>query len=147
MRKFTPKPAALLTLRILILIVAVAATVLVYVYLDSFKTLMTVAICVLWALAVIFALVLLPIYFRRTVMYISGTELSIHTGMLFLKRSHMRVSAVQYISVVTLPLAKLTGFNFLAVHGLGGTIVLPFLSTDDAKVIADALQLEIQKRQ
>lgn len=147
MRKFTPKPAALLTLRILILIVTVAATVLVYVYLDSFKTLSTVAICVLWALAIVFALILLPIYFRRTVMYISGTELSIHTGLLFLSRSHMRVNAVQYISVVTLPLSRLTGFNFLTVHGLGGTVVLPFLSTDDAKAIADALQLEIQKRQ
>lgn len=146
MRKFTPKPAALLTLRILILVFTVAATVLVYVYLDSFKTLMTVAICVLWALAVIFALILLPIYFRRTVMYISATELSIHTGMIFLTRSHMRVSAVQYVSFLTLPFSKLTGFNFLTVHGLGGTVILPFLSTDDAKAIADALQLEIQKR-
>lgn len=146
MRKFVPKPAALLTLRILILIVTLAATVLVYVYLSSFKTLMTIVICVLWALAIIFALILLPIYFRRTVMYISATELSIHTGLIFLRRSHMRVNAVQYISLITLPFSKLTGFNFLTVHGLGGALVLPFLSTDDAKAIADALSLEIQKR-
>lgn len=146
MRKFTPKLAALLTLRILILIFTVAATVLIYVYLSAFKTIMYIAVALFWAVALAFVLILLPVYFRRTVIYISPTEISLHTGMIFLTREHMRVSAVQYISMITLPLSRITGFNFLAVHGLGGTMIMPFLSTEDALCIAEALELEIQKR-
>ncbi len=146
MRKFTPKTSALLTLRILILLVTALATVLVYVYLSSFKIIMYTLIALFWTLALVFVLILLPIYFRRTVIYLSPTELSLHTGMIFSSREHMRVSAVQYISMITLPLSRLTGFNFLTVHGLGGTIILPFLSFSDIEILADALQLEIQKR-
>ncbi|MBQ8623236.1 MAG: hypothetical protein IJ424_02515 [Oscillospiraceae bacterium] len=146
MRKFTPKLAALLTLRISVLILTVAATVLIYVYLSPFKTVMYILIALFWAVALAFVLILLPAYFRRTVMYLSPTELSLHTGMIFLTREHMRVSAVQYISMITLPFSSITGFNFLAVHGLGGTMILPFLSSEDALTLADSLQLEIQKR-
>lgn len=146
MRKFTPLPAALLTLRILILIIAVAATVFSYIYLSPFRILMFTLIALFWTVALVFVLILLPIYFRRTVIYLSPTELSLHTCLVFSRREHMRVGAVQYLSMITLPLSKLTGFNFLAVHGLGGTIILPFLSSSDTVVIADALELEIQKK-
>lgn len=146
MRKFTPKPSALLSLRILILISAFAAAVLVYVYLSDFKTLSAVALGAVLGVSALFAFVLLPIYFRRTVIYLSPTELTIHTGMFFKQRSHMKTAAVQYISSLRLPFSKLTGFNFLSVHGLGGKIVLPFLSDDDAEALADSLELEIKKR-
>ena len=146
MRKFTPKPAALLTLRILILVLTLTATVLIYVYLSSFKTVTYIIAALLWAVALVFALILLPIYFRRTVIYISVSEISLHTGVIFTRREHMRVGAVQYISMLTLPLSSLTGFNFLSVHGLGGTVILPFLSGEDANAIAETLELEIQKR-
>ncbi len=146
MRKFTPQQSALLTLRILILLVTVVATVLLYIYLSSFKIIMYTLIALFWVVALVFVLILLPIYFRRTVIYLSPTELSLHTGMIFSTREHMRVSAVQYLSMITLPFSRFTGFNFLAVHGLGGTMILPFLSLDDSVALADSLELEIQKR-
>ncbi len=146
MRKFTPKPAALLTLRIIILLITVAATVLIYVYLSRFKTAAYITLALVWLVAAAFVFIILPIYFRRTVIYVSVSEISLHTGVIFTRREHMRMGAVQYISMLTLPFSAITGFNFLSVHGLGGTIILPFLSSEDADTVSQALELEIQKR-
>ena len=146
MRKYTPKIAALYTIQVLIFLVSATVTVLAILYLSSFRILMSVLIIICWALATLFGLWLLPMYFRRTVMYLGTGEISIHSGLLFLWREHMKISAVQYVSLIKVPLSGLTGFNFVMVHGLGGTAVLPFLSKPDADEIIAVLNLRISEQ-
>ena len=58
----------------------------------------------------------------------------------------MKLPAVQYVTKVSLPLSSLSGFNFIAVHALGGTMILPFLNSVDCDEILSALRLEISRR-
>lgn len=146
MRKYTPKPSAKVFIQILIFIVAVLITVLAAAYLSSYRILMTALIVLFWLAAIIFGGILLPMYFRRTVMYISPTEISVHSGFFFIWREHMKVESMQYFSYIKTPLSKFTGFNFISVHALGASLLLPFLSQKDAEDIATQLSEKIESK-
>lgn len=145
MRKYTLKPAALYLISGALFAIAVLATFLGRAYLYSFEILMYSLIGLFWALATLFGLILIPMYFRRTVVYISPTEITVHSGLLFLRRDHMKMAAVQYVTQISMPLSGLTGFNFIAVHALGGSILLPFLNSVDCEEIVNTIHLEITK--
>lgn len=146
MRKYTLKPAALYIISGLLFLLAAAATLLLRKYLVSFEIFMYSLMGLFWSIAVLFGLILLPMYFRRTVIYISPSEITVHSGLIFLTRQHMKTSAVQYVTKVSMPLGTLTGFNFIAARGLGGTVILPFLNSVDCDEIMAELRLEISKR-
>ncbi len=145
-RKYQMKGSALVVINVALIIVLIALTVLARLYLSSFKILMTVLICLFWGVGILFGFILLPAFFHRTVIYVSGTEITVHTGLLFLRREHMRMSAVQYVTKITFPFSGITGFNFVLVRGLGGTVMLPFLRTNDSLDITNLLQLKITER-
>lgn len=147
MRKYTMKPAALYIMSGALFAVAVLATLLCRLYLYSFEILMYSLIGIFWFFAILFGLILLPMYFRRTVIYISPTEITVHSGLLMLKRDHMKMSAVQYVTSASMPLSAFSGFNFIAVKALGGSVILPFLRSSDCEEILNSLYLEISKRQ
>ena len=66
--------------------------------------------------------------------------------MLFEKKQLMKVKSVQYYTRLLTPLSKSTGFNFIKMNALGGSILLWFLKKDDANEIADTLALAIRER-
>lgn len=147
MRKYTLKPAALYIMSGALFILAALVTLLAVQYLVSVKILMYSVIALFCAIAVLLGLILLPMYFRRTVIYISPYEITVHSGLIFLRRDHMKMSAVQYVTRVSLPLSGFSGFNFVILRALGGSIVLPFLNSVDADEIVETVHLEISKRQ
>lgn len=146
MRKYRLKTSALYIICAGIFVVTSAAVLLVRHYLMPFKIIMYTLIALFCAAAVLTGFILLPLYFRRTVIYLSPVEITVHTGLWFYRRDHMRLSAVQYVTKISLPLSSLTGFNFIAVRALGGTLLLPFLNSHDCDEIVNALHLEISRR-
>ena len=146
MRKYTLKPAAMYLICGANFLLAALGTFLARRYLVSIEILMYAVMGLFWGIAGLLGLILLPMYFRRTVIYLSSAELTVHTGIFFLRREHMRISAIQYITKVALPLSGFSGFNFIVVRALGGSMVLPFLNSVDCDEIAAALHLEISKR-
>ena len=143
MRKYLPKSTALTIIKLAILALI---TIGIRIYLVSFRILMIVLICLFWTLGVLFGFIVLPSYFRRTVIYISDAEITIHTGIFFYKREFMKMSAVQYVTRISLPLSSFSGFNFILIRGLGGTIILPFLRTTDCDDITNLLHAKITER-
>ena len=146
MRKYTFKPSALYIMSVAMFLTAGLGAVLAWRYLSSFEILMFVLIGLFAAAAVLFGLILLPMYFRRTVIYISTSEITVHTGLIYLKREHMKMSAVQYVTEISMPLGKLTGFNFVILRALGGSLILPFLDAKDCEEILTAVHTEISER-
>lgn len=146
MRKYTFKPSALYIMSVAVFLAAGLGAVLAWRYLSSFEILMFVLIGLFAAAAVLFGLILLPMYFRRTVIYISTSEITVHTGLIYLKREHMKMSAVQYVTEISMPLGKLTGFNFVILRALGGSLILPFLDAKDCEEILTAVHTEISER-
>ena len=91
MRKYTMKPAALYIISGSLFLLAAAATLLIVGYLVSFKILMYSLVGLFWGLAVLFGLILLPMYFRRTVIYISPSEITVHSeGEMYITVRHPR---------------------------------------------------------
>ena len=146
MRKYTFKPSALYIMSVAMFLAAGLGAVLAWRYLSSLKILMYVLIGLCAGAAVLFGVILLPMYFRRTVIYISASEITVHTGLIYLKREHMKMSAVQYVTEISTPLGGLTGFNFVILRALGGSLVLPFLDFRDCEEILAAVQVEISER-
>ena len=146
MRKYTMKPAALYTICGVLFLAGALASGLAWRYLGSLKILMYSLVGLCFGTAVLFGVILLPMYFRRTVFYISQSEITVHTGLIYLKREHMKMSAVQYVTRISMPLSSLSGFNFVILRALGGNLVLPFLGTAECEEIAQAVQGEIAER-
>lgn len=144
MRKYTPKTSAKTVIQFLVFAAAIILTVAAKMYLSSYRILMITLVALFWVAAVTFAGILLPMYFRRTVIYLSSAEISVHSGFVFLRREHMKADSMQYFSYIKLPLSNLTGFNFITVHALGATVLLPFLAKRDAEEIASLLNAKIE---
>lgn len=146
MRKYSLSPAAKNIICAAIFLLALGATFLAQAYLTSVKHFKYAVIALVWITAFLYGALLIPFYFRRTVIYISGAEITVHSGLLYLRRDHMKTSAVQYVTMMTLPLSGITGFNFIGIKALGGSILLPFLRWADCQEIVNTLHLEVQKR-
>lgn len=146
MRKYTLKPSALYIMSCGMFLAAAIASLLAWKYLVSLKILMYVLVGLCFGAAVLFGLILLPMYFRRTVVYISPSEITVHTGLIFLRREHMKMSAVQYVTQISMPLSSVSGFNFVVLRGLGGNVFLPFLGTRECEEIHSVVETEISDR-
>ncbi len=145
MRKYTLSTAALRTVQILIALLAIGITAVSLIYLSSFKILMIILLSVCWASVFLFGGIILPIYFRRAVIYISTAEISFHSGVFFRRRQHLRAESVQYCSQIKMPLSGLTGFNFIVLHALGASVILPFLSKKDSEDIITLIDTRLQQ--
>ena len=143
MRKYTLSLAALRVIQISQLLLSVLITALSLIYLSSLKILMICIIAICWVITLLSAGLLLPLGFRKAVINISTAEISFHYGILFRHRQHMRAESVQYVSQMKMPLSSVTGFNFVAIHALGATIILPFLKRKDSEEIITLLQERI----
>ncbi len=140
MRKYQPKRAALIVIDVAIVVLTAILTGFTVGYLSNHKIIMTLLLCLFWLIAILFAAVLLPAYFARTVIYISPTEISMKTGIVYVKRHQMRASAIQYVSTITTFMSKYTGLNFVILRAMGGTMVLPFLGLDDLHEIEEMMR-------
>mgnify|MGYP003529668400 CR=1 FL=1 len=146
MKKYYPSKNSLYILKVILLLLTIFFFFFVKVYLSAYPILMFTAIILFCALFVIIGAFWLPLYFSKTVYYISDFEISKQSGVLFEKKQLMKVKSVQYYTRLLTPLSKFTGFNFLKMNALGGSILLWFLNKDDANEIADTLALAIRAR-
>ncbi|MCD7771154.1 MAG: hypothetical protein LUH23_03585 [Oscillospiraceae bacterium] len=140
MRKYQPKRAALIVIDVAIVVLAILLTIIVVGYLSNYRIIMTLLLCLFWLAAILFSAVLLPAYFSRTVIYISPTDISMKTGIVYVKRHHMKADAIQYASTITTFLSKYTGLNFVILRAMGGTMVLPFLGLNDVREIEELMR-------
>lgn len=87
------------------------------------------------ALYVVFILILLPMWYKTIKYVIKDKEIISYTGLFSRTYRIMKLSAIQHASRISMPAAKVTCFNFIAVNALGGRMVLMFLSDRDCKEI------------
>ena len=118
----------------------------VYYYLYAFPLLMRILIAFLAAVYVLVGIVWLPLYFSRTCYIVSSQEVIRSAGFFLRVRQLMKISAIQYATLVTTPFSRVTGLNFVVVNALGGNLLLLFLSRQDAEEILRTLTSSIRSR-
>ena len=97
------------------------------------------------AVYVVFALIILRFWHRSLKYTLTDTAIISDAG--FIVRSHqiMKYSAVQYVSRVSMPLSRISSFNFVIVSALGGRLLMMFLSDSDAEEIIEFIRSEIKE--
>ena len=96
------------------------------------------------AVYVVFALIVLRFWHRSLSYVLTENEIISDAG--FIVRSHqiMKYSAVQYVSRVSMPLSRISSFNFVIVSALGGRLLMMFLSDSDAEEITELIRSELK---
>ena len=107
----------------------------------------------MWSLIGLFGLaylligiIWLPLYFARASYIVSSQEVIRNTGFFFRIRQTMKVSAIQYVTLIITPFSSVTGFNFVIINALGGNLLLFYLSKTDAEEIVRNLTATINIR-
>lgn len=146
-KKYYPSKKSLTLLKVIFLLFTILFSFLAKVYLDAYPILMYLTIILFCGLFVLFASVWLPIYFSKTIYYVSQNEISKQSGVIFENKQLMKVSSIQYVTRLLTPLSKYTGFNFIKMNALGGSLSLYFLSREDANEITATISAAIRQRQ
>ena len=146
MKKYNTSKKSLSLLKVYLFFVFLFLTILSRLYLYSYPIIMWTIILIFWSLFIVGAMIILPIYFAKTCYYVSPYEVSKQSGVFVESKQLMKVKSIQYITKIVTPLSKFTGFNFLKLNALGGSIVLMFLSKNDANDIASTIAAAIRQR-
>lgn len=143
MKTYRPDRNGLITLRIAIFAASLIlfAVVRYYIPVDIIVFITTIAIV---TADIFFVFIYLPLYFRSLSYSSDGNEITRHSGVIIKKHQTVQYSAVQYITIITTPLAQYTGLNFIVFFVYGGQMQLAFLDQKDAKeILSHAEHLDI----
>lgn len=128
MKRVAPSLRAMYFFQIFIALVAFAVSLLCVLFLSRFRLAMYTIVGVACSVAFVFDLMLLPLYFSRTLYTFDKQGISKKGGLFYTKRQLMKFSSVQYYTVIKTPLSEFTHLNFVVIHALGGQISLNYLS-------------------
>lgn len=99
------------------------------------------------AIYVIFIVILLPMWYKTIRYVITDKQITASSGLFSHTSRIMKISAVQHASLISLPLAKITCFNFISVNALGGQLMMMFLSEKDCREILDRLSADFSGKE
>lgn len=100
----------------------------------------------LWAIATVYAVVVLPFYFFKARFTVSSKEITAKGGLIVTTSQFMQTSSVKSVTTVMLPLGRITGMNFIILNALGARLLIPFLRRKDAVEITDIVNNSIRSR-
>lgn len=137
---------------ILLIVIAIGLKYLLYrlelMFPDYFKTEeSTVPEIVIWtvmalaaAIYILYILIFLPLWYNSAKYCITDTDLISVSGVFFKSTHYMKISAVQYATLISAPLAKHSGFNFIVFSAHGGRMTFIFISKKDAEEIMTSVR-------
>lgn len=143
---------------ILLIVIAIGLKYLLYrlelMFPDYFKadknTIPEIVIWAVMALAaaayILYILIFLPLWYNSVKYCVTDTDLISVSGVFFKSTHYMKISAVQYATLISAPLAKHSGFNFIVFSAHGGRMTFIFLSQKDAEEIIGSVRKPSAKK-
>ncbi len=95
---------------------------------------------------VVIIIIILPMWYNSLCYMVSNEEIIINAGIFMKNKQYMKISSVQYTTVLSMPLSKFTSFNFLVISAHGGRLMCMFLSQKDADEMAAKIQSALKSR-
>ncbi|MGN1411272.1 MAG: hypothetical protein ACI4WH_02020 [Oscillospiraceae bacterium] len=135
MKKYQADKNCMIFLRIIIILVMVILDILVYVYLQKYSIIMYISMGIISVIGVFFASVYIPLYFKNVSFTVSEEFLSKESGFFIKTNQTMKVSSIQYMTRIYIPLFRYIGFNFIIFNALGGYMIFTFLNKDNSTEI------------
>lgn len=92
------------------------------------------------AVYVVFIVILLPMWYKSIRYVINKDEIISYSGIFTRTYRIMKLASVQHAVRVSAPFSQYTGFNFIFLKALGGTMPILFLSDKDSGEILELLR-------
>lgn len=143
MKVYRPDKHCKVFIRIIILILLITLDTIAYVYLAKYTVARYIVMGVLTVIGVFFLSVYVPIYFRMLSFTVSNEVVAKESGFFIKSTQTMKVSSIQCITSIYIPLFRYIGFNFIIFNALGGYMVFNFLSNQDSNDILSNLKERI----
>ena len=131
MHKYKPAKRAAASIYILLTVVLVVVTGAIFLLIPLIGEYDIYIVAAYWILHAFFACVMIPMYFRHSMIGISHDEIVRHRGILTLTSEFMPMESVKSVTTVITPLSRYTGVNFIIINALGSKIMLAFMKKDD----------------
>lgn len=123
----------------------VALDMICYIYLQRYELIMYILMCIITVLGIFFASIYVPLYFKMVYFRVSKDILSKESGFFIKTNQTMKVSSIQYVTSIYIPLFRYIGFNFIICNALGGYMIFSFLSKQDSTDILEILNKQINQ--
>lgn len=143
MKVYQADKNCMIFIRVLILLVMIGLDALAYIYLTNYKLIMYITMGVVSILGIFFASIYVPLYFKMVSFRVSKDVLSKESGFFIKTNQTMKVSSVQYVTTIYIPLFRYIGFNFIIFNALGGHMIFNFLSKQDSTDIIEYINKQI----
>lgn len=135
----------MICIRILILLLMVVLDVIAYMYLQKYNIIMYILMSIITVIGIFFASIYVPVYFKMVSFKVSKDILSKESGFFIRSNQTMKVSSIQYVTSVYIPLFRYIGFNFIIFNALGGYMIFNFLSKQDSVDILNLINKQINQ--
>lgn len=137
---------------ILLIVISIGLKYLLYrlelMFPDYFKTVentvpeivIRIVMALFASVYILYIIIFLPLWYNSVRYCVTDTDLISVSGVFFKSTHYMKISAVQYATLISAPLAKHSGFNFIVFSAHGGRMTFIFLSQKDAEEIMGAVK-------
>ena len=95
---------------------------------SGFSIIVIVIVITLYSAYVVTAFFILPRWFRSVCYIVGQDEVIIESGVFVLRKVYVKISAIQYISVIKMPWYQHINMNLLLMNVYGGRICMLFLN-------------------
>lgn len=143
MKVYQADKNCMIFIRVLILLIMIGLDALAHIYLSNYKLIMYITMGVVSILGIFFASIYVPLYFKMVSFRVSKDVLSKESGFFIKTNQTMKVSSVQYVTTIYIPLFRYIGFNFIIFNALGGHMIFNFLSKQDSTNIIEYINKQI----
>lgn len=134
MKKFRPDKNALLTMRIIISTITMALILVVRLYIPI-TVIVGIIAAALGTVCIFLIFVYLPLYFSSVCYDLTDEMITRHGGAFMKSHKSVRLSKIQYTTVITTPFSRYTSMNFVILFVYGGQLRMLFLNLDEAMEI------------
>ena len=89
---------------------------------------------------------ILPLWLRSICYILAPDEIILNYGLFFKRTFYIKISAIQYITVVKIPCFENININNILINAYGGRVVMMLLSAKDVEEIYRKIQHYIRQR-
>ncbi len=110
------------------------------------STIIDIVVVILYIGYAATAFVILPLWFQSVCYTVTQDEIILKSGILFSHTIYVKISAIQYLTVVKAPLYNRINMNILLINAYGGRLAMLFLSYENLEEIYNRISRYLKDR-
>ncbi len=139
LKEYSADLSAMKLLQILICLLSAILIAVCGRFLYHWPVIMWILILIFGITAAVLSLFCLPVYFSNLKCIVTASQITVHTGMLFLREQSVRLQNIQFIQLIT-GFGGRFGMNFVILYVYGGSLMIFFMKKKDRQELTEFLE-------